>query len=94
MDQNEVNQMETDSLTRRVCEMAAAVFDVPPEQVTPDSSTDTIEQWDSLGRLTLVLELEQGFGVQLPPEVTEELTSVRSIVAVLTELGVTDEAVA
>ena len=77
--------MDVDTLTRRVCEMAATVFDVPPEQMTPDSSTDTVEQWDSLGRLTLVLELEQGFGVALSPEVTETLTSVRAIVDALVE---------
>jgi acyl carrier protein len=80
--------MEHDRLTGRVCEIAAAVFDVPPDQVTADSSTDTIEQWDSLGRLSLVLELEQAFDVQLAPEVVEELISVRAIVAALTELGV------
>jgi len=76
------------SVTGRVCELAAAVFDVPPGVVTPDSSTDTIEQWDSLGRLSLVLELEQAFGVELAPEVVEQLTSVGSIVAALAELGV------
>jgi acyl carrier protein len=80
--------MEQDPLTGRVCEIAAAVFDVPPGQVTADSSTDTIEQWDSLGRLSLVLELEQAFGVELVPEVVEELTSVRAIVGALVELGV------
>lgn len=82
--------MDVDSLARRVCEMAARVFDVPPEQVTPDSSTETIEQWDSLGRLVLVLELEQAFGVELPPEIAEQLTSVRAIVAVLVDLAVAD----
>jgi acyl carrier protein len=80
--------METDALTSRVCATAAAVFNLAPDQVTPDSSTETIEQWDSLGRLVLVLELEQTFGVSLPPEVTAELTSVRAIVATLGELGV------
>jgi acyl carrier protein len=86
--------MDVDALTRQVCEMAATVFDLPPEQVTPDSSTETIEQWDSLGRLVLVLELEQTFGIELPPEVAQQLTSVRSVVAALVERGVTGEAVA
>jgi acyl carrier protein len=90
-----MTQIDTSTLTERVCETAAAVFDVPPGQVTPDSSTDTIEQWDSLGRLSLVLELEQAFAVELAPEVVEQLTSVRAIVAALVQLGVVDaEAVA
>ena len=84
-----MTRMDLDSLSLRVCEMAAAVFDLPPGAVTPESSTDTIESWDSLGRLVLVLELEQAFGVELAPEVAEQLTSVRAIVSALVELGVT-----
>jgi acyl carrier protein len=83
-----MTDMDMASLTERVCQTAAAVFDVPAGQVTPDSTTDTIEQWDSLGRLSLVLELEQAFDVELAPEVVEELTSVRAIVAALADLGV------
>ena len=86
-----MTHMDLDSLTRRVCELAATVFDLPPGTVTPDSSTDTIEKWDSLGRLVLVLELEQAFGVALPPEVAEQLTSVRAIVSALAGLGVTSD---
>jgi acyl carrier protein len=80
--------MEIDALTERVCATAATVFNLPPDQVTPDSTTDTIEQWDSLGRLVLVLELEQTFGVELSPEIAAELTSVRAVVAALGGLGV------
>ena len=87
--------MDRDSLTRQVCETAATIFDVPADQVTADSSADTIEQWDSLARLSLVLELEQRFGVELAPEVVEELTSVRAVVDALVDLGVeSGEAVA
>jgi acyl carrier protein len=77
-----------DALTRQVCETIATVFALSPDQVTPGSSTETIEQWDSLGRLVLVLELEQTFGVELPPEVAAQLTSVRAVVAALIERGV------
>jgi acyl carrier protein len=82
--------LEADLLTQRICELAATVFDLPLEAVTVDSSTETVEQWDSLGRLVLVLELEQVFGVSLPPEVAQDLTSVRAITAALKGLGVID----
>jgi acyl carrier protein len=80
--------MDMDALTERVCATAASVFNLEPDAVTRDSTTDTIEQWDSLGRLVLVLELEQTFGVALPPEIAAELTSVRAIVATLERMGV------
>ena len=84
--------MHVDALTDRVCDLAATVFAVPRDQVKPDSSTETVEQWDSLGRLALVLELEQAFGLSIQPEQSERMTSVREVVAVLAELGVADGA--
>lgn len=78
--------MDVDALTGRICDLAATVFAVPREELTPDSSTETVEQWDSLGRLVLVLELEQAFGISLQPEQSERMTSIREVVAVLSEL--------
>jgi len=64
----------------RVRNIVATIFEVPAEEVTASSSPETIEKWDSLGRLVLTLELEQGFGVLVTPEETEKLASVGSIV--------------
>lgn len=73
--------MRNDSLADRVCEIVATIFDVPLEQVTPASSPETIEHWDSLGCLVLTVELEQEFGVRVSPEEAEQLTTVGAIVA-------------
>jgi|SRR5438445_5433210 len=72
-----------DQLLSRLRGIVATIFDVPLEQVTSESSPETIEKWDSLGRLLLTIELEQEFGVQLTPEQTEEMTSIGAIAAVL-----------
>jgi acyl carrier protein len=76
-----VKSTPSDQLMHRVREIVAAIFDVPLEDVTPASSSETIEAWDSLGRLVLTVELEQEFGVQVTPEETEQLSSVSAIVA-------------
>jgi acyl carrier protein len=71
--------MSLETKQARVEEIIATMFNVPADTVTLTSSPSTIEDWDSMGYLMLVLELEQEFGVQLAPEDVETLTDVQSI---------------
>ncbi len=64
----------------------AAVLGVPVASIGPDSSQDTIEAWDSLKHMNLVLALEQEFGVSVPDEEAAEITSYPLIKVVLSEL--------
>lgn len=80
--------MQNELLMERVLEIVAAIFDVPAAEITAESSPETIERWDSLGRLVLTVELEQEFGVEVLPEQSEWLTSVGAIVAWLAMNGV------
>jgi acyl carrier protein len=79
--------MNSDSTQGRVEEIVATIFNLPVETISLDSSPQTIENWDSMGHLMLILELEQQFSVQLAPEEVETLTSVRSIVELLQARG-------
>ena len=72
-------------MLERTLAIVADIFEVPLEQVLPESSPDTIETWDSLRHLNLVLALEQEFGIQFSPEEIEQLLSVELIVALLAE---------
>lgn len=63
----------------------ADIFEIRPEEVTSDSSPDTIETWDSIRHLNLVVALEQEFGVQFEPEEIEQMISVELIADLLTE---------
>ena len=62
------------------------VLRVPAGSIGPDSSMDTVPGWDSLRHLTLVLALEEEFGVQIPDEEVGSITSYPLIKLVLTEL--------
>ncbi len=76
--------MNTPSLDR-VQTIFSDVFQIAREQVTPESSPDTIPNWDSLQHLNLVLALEQEFGIQFTPEEIEQLLSVELVAALLEE---------
>lgn len=56
-------------------EIVADVLEVDPGAIGPDFSMDTVEQWDSLRHLTLVLAIEDGFDVALPDEEAANITS-------------------
>jgi acyl carrier protein len=49
----------------RIKNVMAAVFEIPADQITEDSSQDTIELWDSLKHMNLVVALEEEFGIEL-----------------------------
>lgn len=76
---------EKSRMLDRTRAITADIFGVPVEQVSPQSSPDTIETWDSINHLNLVLALEQEFGIQFTPEEIEQLLSVELIVALLAE---------
>jgi len=69
----------------RIRGIAADVLGVPLDQVHPDSTPDTIESWDSLKHLDMVLALEQEMGIQFTPEEIEQLLSIELMAALVSE---------
>jgi len=63
----------------QVRQTVAEVFDVDPQQVTAESSPETIEAWDSIGHLNLILSLEQRTGISFDPELAPQLTTVQAL---------------
>ena len=70
----------------RLKTVIAAILEVEPGDITEDSSSDTIEQWDSLRHMNLVLALEDEFGVSIPDEEAADITSYKLIRLVLAGL--------
>jgi acyl carrier protein len=56
----------------RLKQVMADVFHIPSDSVSEDTSVDTVEKWDSLTHLNLILALEQAFGVSFSEEETVE----------------------
>jgi len=67
----------------RVQRIIAEVFSLPVESITGESSPETIEGWDSVGHLNLVLALEQEFHVQFSPDDIEKMVNAERINHVL-----------
>jgi acyl carrier protein len=67
-------------------QVMATVLEVPVESIGPGTDMDTVPSWDSLRHLTLVLALEEEFGVQIPDEEAGSITSYPLVKLVLAEL--------
>lgn len=74
-------------MRERIREAMATVFDRPLAEIPDDASAESLEDWDSLHHLELVLELELEFGVRVPAETVPELLSVEAIEETLHELA-------
>ncbi|MGD2047603.1 MAG: acyl carrier protein [Gemmatimonadota bacterium] len=75
------------SMEDRLRRVFSDVFGVGVEELGEESSPETIEQWDSVAHLSLVLALEGDFAVQFDIEEIPELVSFRVIRDRLEELG-------
>jgi len=62
-------------------------METPVESLTADSSTATVEAWDSLKHMNLVLALEEEFGIRLTDEQIMKMVTVGAIVGTVTELA-------
>ena len=70
----------------RIKNVMSAVFEIPVEQIQDDSSPDTIDSWDSLKHMNMVVALEEEFNVQFTDDNIIELINLKLIMAVLLEL--------
>lgn len=76
----------TFSTFEQVRSVASDVFGIPAEKITKESSPDTIENWDSMQHLNLVLAIEEKFGVQLEPEDIEQMKTIGSVATLVDKL--------
>jgi acyl carrier protein len=78
---------ETVRMQAKVLNVVSEVLGVPVDDLTDDSSPESIESWDSLKHMNLVLALEEEFGIRFSDEQIVAMLSVRSIKDAVAELA-------
>jgi acyl carrier protein len=76
--------MET--IEQRVKKVMSVVFELPENLINEDSSKDSIESWDSLRHLNLIIALEEEFEVSIPDEEVGNLMNFKLIELVIADL--------
>ena len=71
-----------------VLEIMTQLFALPPGTLTAQSSMESVEQWDSLQHINVIVDIEQHFNITLSPDEVMQLHSVQAIVdMVASKLG-------
>lgn len=72
-----------DVLARRVREVIARALGVPAEAIPPTATQGSLEKWDSLGHLSVIMELEAEFGLSFTMDEAIGMRSVANVVELL-----------
>ena len=73
-------------LSQRIRKVLASVLGIPIERLRDDASVETVEEWDSLKQINLIMALEEEFSVRFEDDDVMELTSFDRIVKKLEAL--------
>lgn len=64
----------------KVKKVISSTFNIKEEQITLQTTSDDIEEWDSLGHINLIINLESAFNSKFDITDIPKLTSVKSII--------------
>jgi len=70
----------------RIKNVMSAVFEIPTGEIDDESSPDTIESWDSLKHMNLVIALEEEFQFEFNDEQTLEMLNYSLIYTIIKEI--------
>ena len=69
----------------KIKEVVANVLNIKAEELTKDSSPETIEQWDSLKQMNIIIALEDAFEIEFDDEEIGDMNSISLITLIISE---------
>lgn len=75
-----------DSLEKQVIDLAALIFRTDPGELSPASSAETVEGWDSFTHVNLVLQAEEDFAVRIPGDAIPKIRTLSDLTGIITKL--------
>ena len=85
---DEVQVQDDAALIEEVREIMATTFGLDASELPDDVSQETCDRWSSLDHMTLLVGLEEHFGLSFTMDEMTDMTSVPRIVRVLQGRGV------
>ena len=71
--------MNTETVQATVKDIMAAIFSMDTAGIGADFSLETVQEWDSLKHVNLVMALEQEFNLRINVEDAVEMTSFPAV---------------
>ena len=74
-----MEKQKNTTLNSQIQSILAEAFQIAPEMVTPDLEFGDIPEWDSLGHMEVMMQLEEEFGIEISAETIADLISIPKI---------------
>jgi acyl carrier protein len=72
-------------MENRIKNVMSAVFEISIKDINEDSSPDSIDNWDSLNLMNLVVSLEEEFDIEFDDDEIAEMLNFKLIVEIIKE---------
>lgn len=72
-------------MENQIKQVMSSVFGIPADNISVDASPDTIDNWDSLKHMNLIVALEEEFNIEFDDEEMLDMVNYKIIVATLKE---------
>jgi acyl carrier protein len=72
-------------MEQRLISVLSSTLALDESQITIDSSSENIEQWDSLKHMNIIFAVEDEFNIIIPDEKLSESTNVKALLAIIKE---------
>lgn len=72
--------MDTNEIKNKVCEIVAGICNVAVNEINENSTVGDFPQWDSVGHLSILSQVEEVFDISFEPEEMMEMEDVKDIV--------------
>ncbi len=76
------------NVEEKLKDICAAIFEVDLSEITNDSSPDTIDNWDSMNHMNLILAVEEEFQLKILDDDAVELLSFVDLLSYLEKKNV------
>ena len=74
-------------IAEKIFGILSSILAVPVDRLDLHSSRDTLEQWDSLKHMTLMLALEEEFGIEFDDKEMAELCDAAALIDTISRKG-------
>ena len=64
----------------KVIQVLVNIFQVSPDKISTETTSDNVENWDSMNHINMILSLEQEFGISYDEEQAVSMLSVGEII--------------
>ena len=73
----------TKEIEKKVLKLFSNLMDEPTKGLNKNSNPDSIENWDSLSHVKMIMEVESQFNIDLLPDEAMEISSIDDTIKII-----------